>query len=184
MMRLKPVPTGSTKTRSVNASHDSSFCTSRGGIARQRPVGREVDPLRPDRADVQVRGRRARPAVEDERHGPVEVVAVGDVRDGEDLRRRLLLLAQHEPLRGGRVRRCRSTSRWTPRRAAARGRASSRPLVVAHVRGRYTTDRVPDHGDAPCSFSATASAWSGSSCRVSPAASSNCGPATLARASS
>jgi hypothetical protein len=31
MTRLKPVPTGSTNTRSVNASHDSSFETSRGG---------------------------------------------------------------------------------------------------------------------------------------------------------
>src|SRR5579862_8075498 len=30
-MRLKPVPTGSTNTRSVNASHDDSFSTSFGG---------------------------------------------------------------------------------------------------------------------------------------------------------
>ena len=35
--RLKPVPTGSTKTRSANASQDSSFCTSRGGISGSEP---------------------------------------------------------------------------------------------------------------------------------------------------
>ena len=32
MTRLKPVPTGSTNTRSVKASQDSSLETSRGGI--------------------------------------------------------------------------------------------------------------------------------------------------------
>src|SRR5436305_9348118 len=37
MMRLKPVPTGSTKTMSVNASHDSSLWTSRGGIGGSVP---------------------------------------------------------------------------------------------------------------------------------------------------
>ena len=31
MMRLKPVPTGSTNTRSANASHEDSFWTSCGG---------------------------------------------------------------------------------------------------------------------------------------------------------
>ncbi len=31
------MPTGSTKTRSVNASHDSSFCTRRGGICGSVP---------------------------------------------------------------------------------------------------------------------------------------------------
>ena len=37
MTRLKPVPTGSTKTRSVKASHDDSFSTSRAGIAGNVP---------------------------------------------------------------------------------------------------------------------------------------------------
>src|SRR5579884_70043 len=37
IIRLKPVPTGSTKTTSVNASHDSSLCTSRGGISGSDP---------------------------------------------------------------------------------------------------------------------------------------------------
>ena len=36
-MRLKPVPTGSTKTRSVKASHDSRSGTSRGGIVGSVP---------------------------------------------------------------------------------------------------------------------------------------------------
>ena len=102
--RLKPVPTGSTKTRSVNASHDSSFSTSARRHRRQRAVRRERDPLRPDGAHVQVRGRGAGPAVEDEGHRPVGVAAVRDVRDREDLRRGLLLLPQHDPLRGRGVR--------------------------------------------------------------------------------
>src|SRR6478672_6357640 len=37
--RLNPVPTGSTKTRSVNASHDDSFSTRRGGIVGSVPSG-------------------------------------------------------------------------------------------------------------------------------------------------
>jgi hypothetical protein len=37
MILLKPVPTGSTKTRSENASQDSSFRTSRGGIGGSVP---------------------------------------------------------------------------------------------------------------------------------------------------
>jgi hypothetical protein len=37
MMRLKPVPTGSTKTRSVNASHDDSFSTNLGGMLGSDP---------------------------------------------------------------------------------------------------------------------------------------------------
>src|SRR3954468_21782948 len=37
MILLKPVPTGSTKTRSENASQDSSFWTSRGGIGGSVP---------------------------------------------------------------------------------------------------------------------------------------------------
>src|SRR5690242_12803032 len=37
MTRLNPVPTGSTKTRSVNASQDSSFETSLGGIGGSVP---------------------------------------------------------------------------------------------------------------------------------------------------
>src|SRR5574338_21319 len=36
-MRLKPVPTGSTKTRSPNVSHDDSFSTSLGGISGSEP---------------------------------------------------------------------------------------------------------------------------------------------------
>src|SRR4051812_37599991 len=39
MILLKPVPTGSTKTRSVNASQDSSFWTRRGGIGGSVPSG-------------------------------------------------------------------------------------------------------------------------------------------------
>ena len=39
MTRLKPVPTGSTNTRSVKASHDSSLATSRGGIRGSDPSG-------------------------------------------------------------------------------------------------------------------------------------------------
>ncbi len=39
MIRLKPVPTGSTKTRSVNASHEPSFSTSRGGSSGSEPSG-------------------------------------------------------------------------------------------------------------------------------------------------
>src|SRR3954469_7163333 len=35
--RLKPVPTGSTKTRSVKPSHDSSLSTSRGGTLGSVP---------------------------------------------------------------------------------------------------------------------------------------------------
>ena len=35
--RLKPVPTGSTNTRSANASQDDSFCTSRGGSSGSVP---------------------------------------------------------------------------------------------------------------------------------------------------
>ena len=37
MMRLKPVPTGSTKTRSANASHEDSFWTSFGGNSGSVP---------------------------------------------------------------------------------------------------------------------------------------------------
>ena len=70
---------------------------------RQRAVGREVDALRTDCAHVQVGRGRTRPAVEDERHGPRAVAVSGDVRDREDLRRGLLLLAQHRPLAGRRV---------------------------------------------------------------------------------
>jgi hypothetical protein len=37
MMRLNPVPTGSTKTRSLKASQDDSFSTSVGGMAGSEP---------------------------------------------------------------------------------------------------------------------------------------------------
>ena len=74
-----------------------------GRHRRQRAVGREVDALRTDGAHVQVGRRRTRPAVEDERHGPRAVAVSGDVRDREDLRRGLLLLAQHRPLARRRV---------------------------------------------------------------------------------
>ena len=37
MTRLQPVPTGSTKTRSVNDSHDDSFSTSFAGSAGSVP---------------------------------------------------------------------------------------------------------------------------------------------------
>jgi hypothetical protein len=39
MTRLNPVPTGSTNTRSVKASQDSSFCTRRGGSCGSVPSG-------------------------------------------------------------------------------------------------------------------------------------------------
>ena len=43
MMRLKPVPTGSTKTRSANASHEDSFWTSFGGSVGSVPsAGKET----------------------------------------------------------------------------------------------------------------------------------------------
>ena len=117
---------------------------------RQRAVRRKVDALWPDGADVQVRGRCSRPAVEHERHRPVEVAALGDVRDGEDLRRRLLLLPEDEPFRGRRVRDV------VPR---PRGRGAARRLVVElrlgasrprSCSGRYTTARArPMPGNAP-----------------------------------
>ena len=67
---------------------------------RQRPVRRERDTLRPDRPEMEERGRRTGPSVEDEHHRPAVVPGAGDVRDGEDLGGRFLLLAQHDPLRG------------------------------------------------------------------------------------
>src|SRR5690348_6177933 len=43
MIRLKPVPTGSTKTRSANASQDDSFWTSCGGSVGNVPsAGKET----------------------------------------------------------------------------------------------------------------------------------------------
>ena len=133
MTRLKPVPTGSTNTRSVNASHDSSFGDEPGRHLRQRPVGRKRDPQRPDGAHVQIRRRRARAAVEDEGHRTV-AIPVRDVGDREDLRRRLLLLAQDDPLARSRCSRSTgrppSTWRSSPPRPAARdppSRPPSRP---------------------------------------------------------
>ena len=73
------------------------------GHRRQRPVRREVDALRADRTHVQVGRSGSGPAVEDEGHGSVAIALPGDVRDREDLGRRLLLLAQHSPLPGRRV---------------------------------------------------------------------------------
>ena len=66
----------------------------------KRAVRREVDPLRTDRSHVEVGRGCARAAVEDERDGPFLVASLGDVRHGEDLGRRLLLLPQDDPLRG------------------------------------------------------------------------------------
>ena len=59
---------------------------------RERPVRRERDALRADHAEMKKRRRRTRPSVEDEHHRPVVIADVGDVRHGEDLRGRLLLL--------------------------------------------------------------------------------------------
>ena len=59
---------------------------------RERPVRRERDALRADRPEMEERRRRTRPAVEDEHHRTVVIAGVGDVRDGEDLGGRLLLL--------------------------------------------------------------------------------------------
>jgi hypothetical protein len=62
------------------------------GHCRQRAVRREVDPLRPDGAHVEVGGGGTRTAVEDERDRSTLLLTAGHVRDGEDLRGRLLLL--------------------------------------------------------------------------------------------
>ena len=132
---------------------------------RQRPVRREVDALRPDRAHVQVRRRRARPAVEHERHRAV---------------------ARRRPWRRRRSRRSpppaspscagRSTcpwpstgapfgpsptTPWSPRPQAARSRASSRSrrsssrrswslrLPVALAREREECPVIEAHPDRP-----------------------------------
>ena len=39
MIRLKPVPTGSTNTKSVKPIHDASFSTRRGGSSGSVPSG-------------------------------------------------------------------------------------------------------------------------------------------------
>jgi hypothetical protein len=65
----------------------------------QRAVGREVHPLWPHGTHVQVRRGGSRAAVEDERHRAAAIVTARDVRDGEDFRGGLLLLAKHCPLR-------------------------------------------------------------------------------------
>ena len=70
---------------------------------RQRSVRRELDALRAYRPDVQIRRRRPRAAVEHERHRPVEIGVAGDIRDREDLRRRFVVLPEHEPFRRGGV---------------------------------------------------------------------------------
>ena len=67
---------------------------------RQRAVGRERDPRRPDGTHVQIRRRRPRSTVEDEGHRPV-AISLRDVRNREDLRRRPLLLAQDDPVATG-----------------------------------------------------------------------------------
>ena len=65
--RLKPVPTGSTNTRSEKREPRRLVLDEARRHRRQRPVRREVDALRADGAHVQVRRRSARAAVEDER---------------------------------------------------------------------------------------------------------------------
>ena len=96
----------------------------------ERSVRGERDAQRPDRAEMQVRRRGAGAAVEHERHRP-PLVRVCDVRDGEDLRGGLVLLAQDDPARRRRIR--------ERRRAAGPRRARLRPggrLVVAGRRLR------------------------------------------------
>src|SRR5581483_5229730 len=89
IIRLKPVPTGSTKTRSVNASHDSSFSTSCGGIRGSEPSDGNAT--------------RCGPTAQDERPRALETAVVGDVRDGEELGGGLVPLAKHGPPRLRRV---------------------------------------------------------------------------------
>ena len=81
---------------------------------RERAVRGERDALRPDGAEVKVRRRGPRAAVEDERDRP-RLVRVRHVGDGEDLRSRLVLLAQDDPARRRRVRERRVSA--APRRA-------------------------------------------------------------------
>ena len=152
MMRLKPVPTGSTNTRSVNASHDDSFSTSRGGIAGSVPSDGKSTRCGPTAPMCRYADDAPGPAVEDERHGPVAIA----VRRRRTRRRRSRPRAS--PSCAGR-----STSPVAvysiglaaapPRRRglgalrAARGRASlSFCLVlrlVAHGRARYRLLRTP-----------------------------------------
>ena len=71
--RLKPVPTGIDEHEVGEREPRRLVLDEPRRHRRQRPVRREVDALRPDGAHVQVRRRRARAAVEDERHGPVAI---------------------------------------------------------------------------------------------------------------
>ena len=100
MTRLKPVPTGSTKTRSVKReprrlvlrraaaawSGASRPAGSRRAAARQRPCA-GTPTTRPG------------PPLKTNVTGRSWSSPVSDVRDGEDLGRGLLLLAQDDPLR-------------------------------------------------------------------------------------
>src|SRR5439155_19574390 len=67
--------------------------------ARRCAIGREGHADGTNRAHVEVRRRSAWAAVEDERDRPRPVGARRDVRDGEDLGGRLLLLPENEELR-------------------------------------------------------------------------------------
>ena len=89
---------------------------------RERAVRRKGHALRADHAEVQIRRRGSRTAVEDEHHRPIAGATRGDVRDGQDLRSRFLLLAQHQPLRARHVvDRC-CSARPVGGRRRARGR--------------------------------------------------------------
>ena len=68
--RLKPEPTGSIITRSVNCSQVCGLSCSRGG-GDVAAVGAEFRDPRADQAEMQIGRRRAGPAVEHERHRPL-----------------------------------------------------------------------------------------------------------------
>ena len=106
--RLNPVPTGSTNTRSAKTSQDASFCTSRGGISGSVPSAGKATRCGPTTPRCRYAEDAPGPPLKTNITGRAGIVAVGDIRDGEDLRGRLLLLPQHQPLRARRVvdRRC------------------------------------------------------------------------------
>jgi hypothetical protein len=111
-----------------------------GRHPRQRSVRRKCHPYWPDGAHVQERRRCTRATVEDEGHRTI-AAALGDVGDREDLRRRLLLLAQHGPARARGV-----LERRARRNPGRRGLRPRRRLVL-RLRGvRVIPGVVVGHG--------------------------------------
>ena len=113
-----------------------------GRHRRQRPIRGEGNALRAHDTQVQVRGRGSGAAVEDEHHGTTRIAHVGDVGDGEDLRRGLLLLAQHEPLRA-----CRVVDRGRSAGPGAARLRSSRRLVIRLGGGGLVLLALVGHGE-------------------------------------